>query len=220
MVEGCKNLVRLMDIGLEKLKNIIVEMGEYSAKTVFLAIDSYLNDQDLMDQLYISAQEIRKMQEEINELAVEMIARYQPVASDLRFLKSCIEIGYGFSRFGRYAFDIAQVLRIFGKLTSCNKESVDNAGKHVKDMIKTSIEAFIEKNIEKAKKVKEMDTYIDKIYLNSLKKAAQMKENQIKCIVSEVLILRYLERIADHATYIADSTIYIVTGEKIPKYTL
>ncbi|MEM2154872.1 MAG: phosphate uptake regulator PhoU [Nitrososphaeria archaeon] len=213
-------MVRLMDIGLERLKNIIVEMGEYSAKTVFLAIDSYLNEQDLMEQLYISAQEIRRIQEEVNELAVEIIARYQPVASDLRFLKSCIEIGYGFSRFGRYAFDIAQVLRIFGKLTSCNKEAVDNAGKHVKDMIKTSIEAFIEKNIEKAKKVKEMDTYIDKIYLNSLKKAAQMKENQIKCIVSEVLILRYLERIADHATYIADSTIYIVTGEKIPKYTL
>ncbi|MCX8188838.1 MAG: phosphate uptake regulator PhoU [Nitrososphaeria archaeon] len=213
-------MVRLMDIGLERLKNIVVEMGDYSAKTVFLAIDSYINDQDLMEQLYISAQEIRKMQEEVSELAVEIIARYQPVASDLRFLKSCIDIAYGFSRFGRYAFDIAQVLRIFGKLTECDKKAVDDAGKHVKEMIKTSIEAFTEKNVEKAKKVKEMDVFIDKIYLNSLKRAAQVKENGIKCIVSEVLILRYLERIADHATYIADSTIYIVTGERTPKYTL
>lgn len=87
-------------------------------------------------------------------------------------------------------------------------------------MIKIGIEAFIEKDIEKAKKVKEMDVYIDKIYLNSLKKAAQTEEDGIKCIVSEVLILRYLEMISAHATYIADSTIYIVTGEKIPKYTL
>ncbi len=212
-------MVRLIDIGLERLKKIIVEMGNYSAKTVFLAIDSYLNDQDVMEKLYISAQEIRKMQEESNELAVEIIARYQPVASDLRFLKSCIDIGYGFSRFGRYAFDIAQVLRIFGKLTACDKKAVEEAGRLVREMIKISIEAFIERDVEKAKKVKEMDVYVDKIYLNSLKKAAQTEEG-IKCIVSEVLILRYLERIADHATYIADSTIYIVTGEKIPKYTL
>lgn len=213
-------MVRLIDISLERLKKIILEMGNYSAKIVFLAIDSYLNDQDVMEKLYISAQEIRKMREELNELAVEIIARYQPVASDLRFLKSCIDIGYGFSRFGRYAFDIAQVLRIFGKLTECDKKAVEEAGRLVGEMVKISIEAFIERDVEKAKKVKDMDIHVDKIYLNSLKKAAETEEDEIKCIVSEVLILRYLERIADHATYIADSAIYILTGEKIPKYTL
>lgn len=207
-------MVRLMDIGLERLKNLVAEMGEYSAKTVFLAIDSYGQGEDLMDHLYVRSKEIQKMHDEASELAVELIARYQPVASDLRFIKSCMEIGYGFLRFSRYAFDISQVLRIFGDLTACDKKEVIRAGEHVKEMVKISIRAFIERDISLAKKVREMDTLIDKIYLETLKKASKTTINEVKCTISEVLILRYIERIADHATYIADSVAYIVSGEK------
>lgn len=207
-------MVRLMDIGLERLKNLVAEMGEYSAKTVFLAIDSYGQGEDLMDHLYVRSKEIQKMHDEASELAVELIARYQPVASDLRFIKSCMEIGYGFLRFSRYAFDISQVLRLFGDVTVCDKKEVIRAGEHVKEMVKISIKAFIEKDIDLAKKVREMDTLIDKMYLETLKKASKTTNNNIKCIISEVLVLRYIERIADHATYIADSVVYIVSGEK------
>ncbi|MBC7090648.1 MAG: phosphate uptake regulator PhoU [Nitrososphaeria archaeon] len=203
-----------MDIGLERLKNLVAEMGEYSAKTVFLAIDSYGQGEDLMDHLYVRSKEIQKMHDEASELAVELIARYQPVASDLRFIKSCMEIGYGFLRFSRYAFDISQVLRLFGDVTVCDKKEVIRAGEHVKEMVKISIKAFIEKDIDLAKKVREMDTLIDKMYLETLKKASKTTNNNIKCIISEVLVLRYIERIADHATYIADSVVYIVSGEK------
>lgn len=213
-------MVRLMDMGLERLKSMIIDMAEYSAKTVFLAIDSYSQGEDLTDQLYIRAEQVRRMQDEANELAVEIIARYQPVASDVRFLKSCMEIGYGFSRFGRYAFDIAQVLRIFGDLSLCNKVAVEEAGAYAKEMVKMSIKAFVEKDVDIAKKVREMDTYIDRIYLSALKKAIQVSDNGVKCTISEILILRYLERIADHATYIGDSVIYIVSGQQLTKSSL
>lgn len=209
-----------MDIGLERLKRMIIDMADYSAKTVFLAIDSYSQGEDLTDQLYIRAQQIRKMQDEVNELAVEIISRYQPVASDVRFLKSCMEIGYGFSRFGRYAFDIAQVLRIFRDLSLCNRVAVEEAGAHAKEMIKMSIKAFLETDIETAKKVREMDTVIDKIYLNALRKVTQASGVEIKCVISEILILRYLERIADHATYIGDSVAYIISGQQLSKRNL
>ena len=209
-----------MDIGLERLKSLIIDMADYSAKTVFLAIDSYSQGEDLTDQLYIRAQQIRKMQDEVNELAVEIISRYQPVASDVRFLKSCMEIGYGFSRFGRYAFDIAQVLRTFGDLSLCNRVAVEEAGAHAKEMIKMSIKAFLETDVETAKKVREMDTVIDKIYLNALRKVTQASGVEIKCVISEILILRYLERIADHATYIGDSVAYIISGQQLSKRNL
>jgi phosphate transport system protein len=213
LVEGDGYLVRLMDLGLERLKKMIMDIGEYSAKTVFLAIDSYSQGEDLMDHLYIRSNEIRKMYDEVNELAVELIARYQPVASDLRFIKSCLEIGYGFLRFSRYAFDISQVLRIFGEMTSCDKSNVIRVGEHVKEMVKKSIEAFVNRDINLAKKVKEMDVFVDKTYLDALKMASNSKN--VKCTISEVLILRYLERIADHATYIADSVTYIISGERV-----
>ncbi len=209
-----------MDIGLERLKSLIIEMADYSAETVFLAIDSYSRGEDLTDQLYARAQQIRAMEDEANELAVEIIARYQPVASDVRFLKSCMEISYGFSRFGRYAFDIAQVLRIFGDLSLCNKVAVEEAGAYAKEMVKMSIKAFVEKDLEAARKVREMDAFVDRMYFSILKKAAQTSDYDMKCMISEILILRYLERIADHATYIGDSVVYIISGQRMTKSSL
>ncbi|MGQ9782231.1 MAG: phosphate signaling complex PhoU family protein [Nitrososphaeria archaeon] len=209
-----------MDIGLERLKRMIIDMADYSAETVFLAIDSYSQGKDLSDQLYNRAQQIRKMQDETNELAVEIIARYQPVASDVRFLKSCMEICYGFSRFGRYAFDIAHVLKIFGDLSLCNKVAVEEAGGYAKEMVKMSIKAFVERDVDIAKKVREMDASVDRIYLSALKKATHASDKEAKCTISEILILRYLERIADHATYIGDSVLYIVSGQQATKSSL
>jgi phosphate transport system protein len=209
-----------MDMGLERLKSIIMEMADYSASTVFTAIDSYNKGQDLSDTIYVRSLQLRKMEDEVNELAVEIISRYQPVASDVRFLKSCMEISYGFSRFGRYAYDISQVLKIIGGLTSCDKTEVLRAGDQAKEMIKLSIQAFVEKNVTVAKQIREMDNVVDKIYIDALRQVAQQPNADIKCSISSILILRYLERIADHATYIGDSVIYIVSGQQTPKVDL
>ncbi len=59
-----------------------------------------------------------------------------------------------------------------------------------------------------------MDDMVDNIYLDFVKKSAQTQEADVKCTVSGTLILRYLERIADHATYVGESVLYIVTGER------
>ncbi len=160
------------------------------------------------------------MEDDVNELAVEIISRYQPVASDVRFLKSCMEISYGFSRFGRYAFDISQVLRIVGNLSTCDKTEVLKAGEQAKEMIKLSIQAFVEKNVTIAKEVREMDDVIDKIYVDALRQVSTQSNADVKCSISSILILRYLERIADHATYIGDSVVYIVSGQQVPKMNI
>src|SRR6059058_2068579 len=148
-----------MDMGLEKLRNMVLDMAELSQNTVSTSIDAYVQGRDLRDRIYSWSEELRMLQDEVSELAVELIARYQPVASDLRFIKSCMEVSYGFSRFGRYAHDISDVLDI-------------------------------------------------------VKKSAQVPEGNLKCFVSGTLILRYLERIADHATYVGETVLYIVSGER------
>ncbi|MGD0328951.1 MAG: PhoU domain-containing protein [Nitrososphaeria archaeon] len=213
-------MVRLMDMGLERLKSMIMEMADYSEATVFTAINSYSEGQDLADMIYARSLQLRKMEDDVNELAVEIISRYQPVASDVRFLKSCMEISYGFSRFGRYAFDISQVLRIVGNLSTCDKTEVLKAGEQAKEMIKLSIQAFVEKNVTVAKEVREMDDVIDKIYVDALRQVSTQSNADIKCSISSILILRYLERIADHATYIGDSVVYVVSGQQVPKMNI
>lgn len=203
-----------MDIGIDRLRNMILDMAELSDNTVSTAIDSYVQGKDLRGRIYGWSEELRMLQDEVSELAVELIARYQPVASDLRFIKSCMEIAYGFSRFGRYAHDISDVLGIFGDLSKCDKTPIQQAGNQAKDMIRVSIKAFTGRNVELAKKLQAMDDLVDNIYLDFVKKSAQTQEADVKCTVSGTLILRYLERIADHATYVGESVLYIVTGER------
>src|SRR3989449_8941150 len=139
-----------MDIGLEKLRNMVLDMAKLSENTVSTAIDAYVQGRDLRDRVYGWSEELRILQDEVSELSIELIARYQPVASDLRFIKSCMEVAYGFSRFGRYAHDISDVVGIFGDLSKCDKTTIEQAGDQAKNMIRVSIKAFTERDVELA----------------------------------------------------------------------
>lgn len=210
-------MARLMDIGLDKLRNMVLDMANLSENTVSTAIDAYVQGRDLRDRVYGWSEELRILQDEVSELAIELIARYQPVASDLRFIKSCMEVAYGFSRFGRYAHDISDVEGIFGDLSMCDKTAVIQAGDQAKNMMRVSIKAFTERNVEMASKLKTMDDVVDSAYLDFVKKSARNPGGDLRCTVSATLILRYLERIADHATYVGESVLYIASGERAPR---
>jgi phosphate transport system protein len=206
-----------MDMGLERLRNMIIDMGKLSDSTVSTAIDAFLQGKDMRERIYGWSEELRILQDEVSELAVELLARYQPVASDLRFIKSCMEIAYGLSRFGRYAHDISDVFGIFGDLSNCDKSPIQEAGDHTKNMIRLSIKAFNESDVELANRVRKMDDLVDNIYLDFVKRAAHGTGIDMKCTVSGTLILRYLERIADHATYVGETVLYIASGERSPR---
>src|SRR5436309_9742749 len=160
-----------MDMGLDRLRGMILDMAQLSNSTVTTAIDAYEQGKDVRAKIFDCSEELRILQDEVSELAVELIARYQPVATDLRFIKSCMEIAYGFSRFGRYAHDISDVFGIFGDLSSCDKSSIREAGEHTKSMIHLSIKAFNERDVELANKVRKMDDIVDSIYLGFVKRA-------------------------------------------------
>jgi phosphate transport system protein len=196
---------------------MILDMGELSSNTVSVALDAYVEGKDLRDRINGWSEELRMLQDEVSELAVELIARYQPVASDLRFIKSCMEVAYGFSRLGRYAHDISDTLGIFGDLSKCDKSTIKYAGDQAKNMIRLSIQAFTNRDSDLASEVTKMDDSVDKTYLDFVNKAAHAQESDLKCTVSATLILRYLERIADHATYVAESVLYISSGQRYPR---
>lgn len=208
---------RLLDEGLEKLTNMILDMASISSKVVEMAIDGYVKGRDVSKDVFRTSNQLRILEDEVAELSMELIARYQPVASDLRYIRSCMEIAYGFFRYGRYAYDISQVLSMFGDLSECNKEIVQKTGKKVCEMIQISVTAFKNKDVELAKKLELMDDEVDKAYIGFAKQAIGNPSSGKKCDMATTLILRYLERIADHATYIGESIEYIVTGDKYRK---
>ena len=203
-----------MDMGLNRLQNAVVDMAALAQQSVMKAIEAYAKGERITQEALNRAHELSNLANEVEELAVELLARYQPVATDLRFVKSCLEIAYGFSRFGRYAYDIAQVLETYGDLTECDKSVVENLSAHVTNMINTSIQSFKARDEKLARSLRQDDDEVDKVYLDFNKQLAKGKQIPLRCAVASLLVLRYLERIADHACYIGDSVIYITTGTK------
>jgi len=205
-----------MDMGLTQLGDLLMEMAKTSEKSVAKSIESYTAGSSSLPEIRSWSDELRKEEEDVSELAVEMIARYQPVASDLRFIKASMEIAYGFSRFGRYALDIAEVLEMFGSLSSCDHSIVETTAKTTMEMIRMSIDAFSNRDVELAKNVSKLDDYVDDKYRSHVARIVTDADRDL-CQISAMLILRYLERISDHSSYIGESVVFIVTGEKSPR---
>lgn len=201
---------RLMDMGLEKLNALLLEMAVLSENAVTAAIDAY-NTGRKSPQVREMAGQLRSLHRQVSELTMELMARYQPVASDLRFIKSCFEISYGFFRYGRYAYDIEEVLNVIGDVSKCDHTAVQDTARKTLEMISMSVDAFTRRDVELARKIPNMDDAVDESYRSHLRSVLQGKVD-LKCALSATLILRYLERIADHASYIAESIVYISTG--------
>jgi phosphate transport system protein len=219
-------MTRLLDYGLDRISNLIMDMAELSVRSVDTAIELYAGGAaDKTRQVFEWSEQLRVLQDEVTELAIELIARYQPVATDLRFIRSCIETSYGFSRFGRYAYDIVDVMGLMGSVSHCDKGAVLEMANTTRKMIHMSVQALRSKDKEVASKLYEMDDTVDALYRKNLREAitpnTRKGTNEMvkdpRCYVSSLLIMRYLERIADHACYIGDSVHYIVTGSSSPR---
>jgi phosphate transport system protein len=203
-----------MDMGLDQLNTLVLDMATLSQSAVAASIDAYTHAARPTDVRKM-AERLQSLHRQVTDLAMEVIARYQPVATDLRFIKACMEISYGFFRYGRYALDIAQVMEIFGDLAKCDRSPVVDTAKITQDMIRMSADAFARRDVKLARQIPDMDDTVDENYRSNLRRVMGAKSNP-KCNLANVLIMRYLERIADHATYIAESVDYIVTGVEPP----
>jgi phosphate transport system protein len=207
-----------------------MDMAKISENSVFAAIESYQESTHIKKQIFDWSEKLRVLQEEVSDLAIELIARYQPVASDLRFIKSCMEISYGFSRFGRYSYDIVDLLETMGSISDCDKSAVLEMAKTVRGMILLSLQALQSRDKSAGEKLYRMDDTVDTLYRKYLrdiitpsqeqqndKRLTDSNNNNPRCYISALLILRYLERISDHACYIGDSVHYVVTGVSSPR---
>ena len=207
-------MARLIDPSLQKLSFIMAEMGDMVINSISLAIDSYLDGTNTKVKVLELSDAIRSKYFEVEDLTFDMLLKYQPVADDFRLIRSSTEISYAFSRFGRYAYDITLVRDLFGDVSECTNESLIESTKKVKHMIREAVMSFAELDIRKAAKIREDEKVIDKIYKERLPKL--IESDNTRCALAEALLLRYLERIGDHAVFMSDAINYIVTGKHRP----
>ena len=207
---------RLIDAVLEQLASMLFRMGEIAQTTVSMSVTNYVEGTHNPKQVKELSDTLSSMAEPIEDMAFEIIARFQPVASDLRIVKSYMKICYDFRRYGRYALDISQIYERIGGMGECDlsfRKLLKEMGAETLGMVGTSIEALKNHDAELAKTLSEMEKCVDQLYYDYLDELIKTAAPS-GCTISSLLVVRYLERIADHATYIGESIVYLATGEK------
>jgi phosphate transport system protein len=213
-----ESMNRLIDVGLEDQSVLLARMGELTYQALLTSIKGYINGLPVQGQVRDMSDQLMLMADKVEDRTFELIARFQPVASDLRAIKSYMKIGYDFARYGRYALDISYINDQIKGLKECDsqtKDYIEEMSDKVLDMVRISVDALRKHDLELAKSISQSEREVDKMYLDFLQRLINEEQKSSKCTLSSALMTRYLERIADHSVYVCQSIVYIVTGEKV-----
>ena len=174
-------------------------------------------DIDIADKIIKTDYEIDEMEVEVEEECLKILALHQPVAVDLRFLIAVIKINNDLERIGDEAVNIAERVVTIAKEKKL-EFTYDYASMVEKTefMLEKSLDALVNLDLDLALKVCVFDDEVDNIQSNAyskIKQAMSKHPDQVRYLINLLLISRHLERIADHATNIAEEVIYLIEGE-------
>ena len=210
------------DQDLESLRQDLVRMGEIVQVAIKDAVDALAKrDKDLARTVMDGDDIIDRMQVEIEDRCISLIARQQPVATDLRILGTGLKITTDLERIGDHAFDIAKIVLLIGD-EPLIKPLVDipRMAEIAQKMLKDSLQAYLKLDIELAEQVCRADDRVDELYHQVFRELLTYMLEDTKKInqaTQLIFVARYLERIADHSTNVAEWVIYLATGERLRK---
>lgn len=210
------------DQELEGLRTELLRMGDLVGKAIEDAVQSLAKqDEELAKKVIAGDDVIDRLEIEIEDKCMVLIARQQPLARDLRIISTGLKITTDLERMGDHAFDIAKVTMRLSKQPLI-KPLVDipRMAWMAQQMLKDSLEAYMKLDIALAEQVCLADNEVDDLYQQVFRELlTYMMEDQrtIGQATQLIFVGRYLERIADHATNIAEWVIYLVTGQRLRK---
>ncbi|MFA9398062.1 MAG: phosphate signaling complex protein PhoU [Clostridiaceae bacterium] len=198
-----EDLLKMALLTKEQMHNAVVALVE--------------QDGELAEKVKEQDDVIDNLQQEIEDKCIKLIAKEQPLAIDLRTIFSTAKITQDLERMADHAVDIARiVIRLKDEKYIKPLVDIPKISKIVEKMISSSIAAFIDKDIVESYKICKMDDEIDELYRSIFSQLLYLmsKDMSITNQASQLLfVIKYLERVADHATNICEGTIYLVTGE-------
>lgn len=212
---------RLIDQELKELNEDILKMGALAEEAIYKSIWALKDRQkETAKSVIDNDANIDKLELEVDEKCIDLIARYQPVAGDLRFITTGMKINAELERIADIAVDIAQrTLEIVDKPLLKPLIDIPELASVAQNMVKTSIDSFVKGDITLAKKVLLSDSQADQLrneIQRELIEDYMVKESATAPrAVQLLLIARFLERICDHATNIAEDVIYMVQAEVV-----
>ena len=212
---------RHFDEELEGLHKEILKIGAFVQEAIYKSIESLKNrDKAQAKEVIASDDRIDQLELAIDEHCIDLIARHQPMASDLRFITTGMKINAELERIADLAVDICQrVLELVDKPLLKPLIDTPKLAEIAQDMVRNAIDAFIKKDVALAKKVVGTDAQADRlrnVICDELIKDYMSKDSSTADrAVPLLLIVRHLERICDHATNIAEDVIYMVEAKVV-----
>ena len=206
------------DRQLSTLNDELIEMGSMIEKSIETAIKALVNqDVDLARHAIEADEEIDRQERIIEDLCLKLLLQQQPVAKDLRLISSALKMITDMERIGDHASDISEITIALADQPYIKKlEHIQQMAKETMIMLVGSIEAFVDKDLEKANEVIKRDDVVDDLFDKVKKEMIQMiHENAYQFSQASDLFkfAKYMERIGDHATNISEWVIFSITGE-------
>lgn len=201
------------DEQLLELNKEMIEMGNKIILSIKNAIEALVaRDENMAKAIMESDAEVDHLQKKIEGICFNLLIQQQPVARDLRTVTAAMKMVTDMERIGDHAADISEMTILMGQNSQIDKfEHISQMATETMIMLNHSIEAYVEKNVIKAKEVIEHDDIVDGLFVEAKKDVIELILNspsEGEGATDILMIAKYFERIGDHATNIAEWVIY------------
>jgi phosphate transport system protein len=205
---------------LEGLKENLLVMAGLAEQAIQRAIEAYrVRDLSICDLVSRSENAINRLERDIDQAALDLLAMEQPTAIDLRFILSVIKINADLERVGDSAKGISDRVRNMEQMAVAELPvDIPRMATLAAEMVRKSLQSFIEADAEVARSVLTMDDAVDAMNRAAYKSLTKVMEEQSHIApqaLNALMICRALERVADHATNIAEDVIFWVQGADV-----
>lgn len=211
------------DMQLENLSAQLINMGSLCEKAIAnVAKAIQKGDLELAKLVMKEDEEIDQMEKDIERLCLKLLLQQQPVARDLRQISAALKMITDMERIGDHAADISEITICLAKNDkNVNLKVLHEMAKETTVMLVGSIDAYVNKDLDRAKEVLEHDDIVDSLFLEAKKEVIQLirkEEDYGEEAADLLMIAKYFERIGDHAVNISEWVVFSITGKHDKNY--
>lgn len=207
------------DEQLEQLNVGLIKMGALCEESIACAVKALFDEKtsEMITKVNDNEEETDHMEHDIEALCMKLLLHQQPVAKDLRCVSSALKMISDMERIGDQSQDIAEIAGFVHSTELAGKVHISGMANEAISMVTMSVDSFVRKDVKLAKAAIEADDKVDARFLEVKRELIELVRSDsgdAEYFMDLLMAAKYLERIADHATNIAEWVVYSITGER------
>lgn len=219
-MENGRHILGTFDDALRSLRNNVLMMASLTERNLSHAMEGLLKrDDELCALAIVDDEEVDQLEKQIDKDGIEVLLRFQPVASDLRRVVSAIKLNSNLERVADQAVSIGRRARKLNAHPALGEIAlIEPMHRHALAMLRDSVDAYMREDATLAREIKPRDKILDVMNADAgrtLTERMASDPQQLRGYLNLMFIARCLERVGDHATNIAEDAVYAVAAEDI-----